>query len=219
MSDTITVVLVDEHRMVRQALAALLAAEGGFAVVGEASDGAQAIELVEALRPDVVVVVLATARQAALDVIRRVAQRKLRTRSLVLSAPADEVQVLAALEGGAGGYVRQDATAADLFDAIREVAAGHRYLSPPFSDQAIEAYRQRATTEAGADLYATLTDREREVLRLMAEGLRNREIGDRLAISPRTAETHRARVMSKLGLRREADVVRYALRRGILPLD
>jgi DNA-binding NarL/FixJ family response regulator len=122
------------------------------------------------------------------------------------------------MASGADGYVGKDANAADLVHAIREVAAGRRYLSPPFTEQQLEDYSQRAGT-AGADLYASLTPRERQVLQLAAQGLRNREIAEHLGISPRTAESHRAKVMSKLGLRREADLVRFALRHGILPLD
>jgi DNA-binding NarL/FixJ family response regulator len=130
----------------------------------------------------------------------------------------NEAHVLEALRSGVHGYVRKDATAADLIRAIRDVAEGHLYLSPPFSDQAIEAYRQRAA-DAETDPYDRLTGREREVLHLAAEGLGNVEMAGRLGISPRTVETHRAHVMRKLGLRGLTDVVRFALRRGLLPLD
>ncbi|HVT57133.1 MAG TPA: response regulator transcription factor [Thermoanaerobaculia bacterium] len=218
MSDRITIVLADDHNVVRQALRVLLETEPELQVVGEAADGLLVAELVERLRPDVLVVDLMMPGLGGTEVTRQVVKRTPATRVVVLSMHVNEAHVLEALRCGARGYVRKDATAADLLHAIRVVAAGHLYLSPPFSDRAIEAYRQRAE-EAGADPYESLTDREREVLHLAAEGLSNAEMAERFGISPRTAETHRANVMRKLGLRRQADFVRYALRRGIVTLD
>ena len=218
MSARISVVLADDHQVVRQALQALLAGEPALQVVGEAAETMAAVDLVARLVPDVLLVGLIVPGLAGMEVIRRVKRLKLATRSLVLSMVSDEAQAAAAMASGADGYVSKDASAADLVQAIREVAAGRRYLSPPFTEQQLEDYGQRAAT-AGADLYASLTPRERQVLQLAAQGLRNREIAERLGISPRTAESHRAKVMSKLGLRREADLVRFALRHGLLPLD
>jgi two-component system, NarL family, response regulator NreC len=218
MPDAISIVLADDHHLVRQALRVLLETEGDLAVVGESSDGLEAVELVERLRPQVLVLDLTMPGLGGIEVARRVTKSCPETRVVVLSMHVTEAHVLEALRCGACGYVRKDATAGDLVHAIREVAAGHLYLSPPFSDHAIAAYRQRAE-QAGVDPYDTLTNRERQVLHLAAEGSTNAEIGARFGISPRTAETHRARVMSKLGLRRHADLVRYALNRGILPLD
>jgi DNA-binding NarL/FixJ family response regulator len=129
---------------------------------------------------------------------------------------ANEAYVLEALRNGAAAYVLKEASAADLVRAIREVMAGRRYLSPPLSETAIELYVQKA--KAGPrDPYEALTTREREVLQLAAEGQSNPEIADRLGISARTVETHRANLMHKLDLRSQTDLVRYALRRGILP--
>jgi DNA-binding NarL/FixJ family response regulator len=128
----------------------------------------------------------------------------------------NEAYVLEALRNGAAAYVLKESSAADLVQAVREVVAGRRYLSPPLSERAIEAYIQRAK-ETTLDPYETLTNREREVLHLAAEGHTNVEIGTRLSISPRTVETHRANMMRKLGLHTQTDLIRYALRRGILP--
>jgi DNA-binding NarL/FixJ family response regulator len=217
MSGRISVVLADDHQVVRQALHALLAGESSLQV-GEAVETMAAVDLVTQLAPDVLLVGLMVPGLAAMEVIRRVKRLKVATHVVVLSTASDEAQAAAAMASGADGYVSKDASAADLVHAIREVAAGRRYLSPPFTEQQLEDYSQRAAT-AGADLYASLTPRERQVLQLAAQGLRNREIAERLGISPRTAESHRAKVMSKLGLRREADLVRFALRHGILPLD
>jgi DNA-binding NarL/FixJ family response regulator len=218
VKDRVTIVLVDDHHVVRQALRTLLETESRFSVVGESSDGLKVAELVGKLQPDVLIVDLMMPGLGGMEVTRQVTRRHPKTRIIILSMHMSEAHVLEALRSGARGYVRKDATAQDLIRAIGEVAAGHLYLSAPYSDKAIEAYRQRAEA-AESEEYAALTEREREVFHLMAEGLSNVEMAERLGISPRTAETHRAHVMRKLNLRRLADVVRLALQRGILPLD
>jgi len=218
MNGVVTVVVVADHRVLRESLHALLAGEPSLRVVGEAADGAQAAEIASQLVPDVLLVHLLVPALAGIDLIRRLKRSKVATRVVVLSAAADEARAAEAMASGADGYVLGSASAAELVEAIREVAAGGRYLSPPLTEQQLERYTLRAS-HTGADLYASLTARERQVLELAAQGLRNREIAERLGISPRTAESHRAKVMSKLGLRREADLVRFALRHGILPLE
>jgi DNA-binding NarL/FixJ family response regulator len=218
MREKVTLVLADDHRLMRQALRSLLEADPGLTVVGETSDGLGVLALVEALRPDVLVVDLRMPGMGGMDVIRNLAQRRMPTLVVVLSMLLDEAHVAEALDLGARAYVRKDASAEDLIRAIEEVMAGRVYLSPPLTMAALNAYRERVGGVA-SDPYETLTGRERQILRLIAEGLRNREIATRLNISPRTAETHRASVMSKLGMRRSAEVVRYALRRGILSLE
>jgi DNA-binding NarL/FixJ family response regulator len=132
---------------------------------------------------------------------------------------ANEAYVLEALKNGACAYVLKDASAAELVRAVREANVGRRYLSPPLSEPAIDNYIQRTRNSDSLDLYDTLTNREREVLQLAAEGHTNAEIAGRLFISPRTVETHRANVMHKLGLRSQTELVRYALRRGIMPIE
>ena len=214
----IRLVLADDHHVVRQALRTLLESEPSFEVVGEAPDGLQALELVARHEPDVLVADLMMPGLGGMEVTRQVVKRHPRVRVVILSMHMNEAHVLEGLRSGVHGYVRKDATSADLIRAIRDVSEGHLYLSPPFSDQAIEAYRQRAVA-AESDPYDRLTAREREVLHLAAEGLGNAEMATRLNISPRTVETHRAHVMQKLGLRGLTDVVRYALRRGLLTLD
>ena len=213
-----TILLADDHPVVRQGLRALLESEPEFAVVGEASDGLEAVGLVERLKPNVLVLDLMMPGLNGLEVARQVRQRAPKTRVVFLSIHANEAYVLEALRNGAAGYVIKDATTAELVRAVREVAAGRRYLSPPLSEHAIEAYLEKAKG-APLDRYETLTTREREVLHLAAEGLSNPEIAARLGISPRTTETHRAHLMSKLGLHSQTDLVRYALRRGIIPRE
>jgi len=210
-----TIVLADDHHVVRQGLRALLEAEPGFRLVGEAGDGLETVQLVERLHPDVLVLDLMMPGLNGLEVTLQVGKRSPQTRVVILSMHANEAYVLEALRNGAAGYVLKDASAAELVQAVREVAAGRRYLSSPLSERAIEAYVGK-DQETTLDRYETLTTREREVLHLVAEGHTNAEIAARLSISPRTAETHRANMMRKLGLQTQTDLIRYALRRGII---
>jgi len=217
LTDAITILLADDHQLVRQGLRAVLAGEPGFTVVGEASDGLEALALVERLGPQVLVVDIVMPGLGGLDVVREVARRSPRTRIVVLSMHGDEANVLEALREGALGFVLKDASAAELVRAIHEAAAGRRYLSPPLTDPAIEAYARRSAPKSPPDPYDSLTTREREVLHLVAEGLTSAQAAERLNISPRTAEHHRASVLEKLGLHGTADLVRYAAERGLLP--
>ena len=207
--------LADDHRIVRQGLRALLAGEADFEVVGEADDGREALELVKRLNPDVLVLDLMMPGLNGLEVARQLPRQSPGVRVVVLSMYDDEGFVLEALANGVSGYVLKDSNSSDLVHAVREVAAGRRYLSPPLSDRAIEAYQQRAKVGT-MDKHETLTTREREVLQLSAEGHTNSEIAARLGISTRTAETHRSRVMHKLGLHTQSELIRYAIRRGII---
>jgi len=214
----ITIVLADDHQVVRQGLRALLEAEGDLKVVGEAGDGLQAIQRVALLCPRVLVLDLMMPGLNGLDVMRQLRKGSPHTQVVILSMYANEAYVLEALSHGASAYVLKDATSADLVHAVREAAAGRRYLSPPLSDRAIEVYQEKARA-ATLDRYETLTAREREVLHLGAEGFTNAEVAARLGISARTAETHRSNLMHKLDLHTHADLIRYALRRGIVPME
>ena len=213
-----TIVLADDHHVVRQGLRALLEAEPDFTVVGEAADGLEAVHLVERMQPNVLVLDLMLPGLSGLEVTRQVRQRSPQTRVVILSMHANEAYVVEALRNGAAAYVLKDASAAELVHAVREVAAGRHYLSPPLSERAIEFYRQKAQA-ATQDVYETLTTREREVLHLAAAGHSIAEIAARLGISPRTVETHRTNLMHKLGIHTQTNLVRYALRRGILPME
>jgi len=211
-----TVVLADDHRVVRNGLRALLDAEPDLSVVGEATDGLETLALVERIKPTVLIADLAMPGLSGLDVTREARRRSPETHTVILSMYSDEAYVFEAIDNGAYGYVMKDASAADLLRAVREAAAGRRYLSPPLNLSAVENYarRHRGTP---VDLYETLTPRERAVLHLAGEGLTNAEIGARLSISGRTAESHRANLMRKLGLHGQTDLVRYTIERGILP--
>ncbi len=217
-ANTTTIVLADDHRIVREGLCVLLKAEPDFNVVGAAGDGLEALEMVRKLRPDVAVLDLMMRGLNGLEAARQISKQMPATRIIILSMYDDEGFVLEALANGVSAYVLKDAGSSDLVQAVREVAAGHRYLSPPLSDRAIEAYQQ--ISNAGVlDKYDTLTTREREVLQLTVEGHTNSEVAARLGISVRTAETHRSRLMHKLGVHTQADLIRFALRRGIIPME
>lgn len=213
-----TIVLADDHQLVRQGLRALLEVEPDLRVIGEAGDGLEAVRLVERLNPNVLVLDLMMPGINGLEVTRQLKKSTFQTGIVILSMYADEAYVLEALGNGALAYVLKDSNASDLVHAVREVAAGRRYLSPPLSDRAIEVYQETAKATA-IDRYETLTTREREVLHLSAEGCTSSEIASRLGISARTAETHRTHLMSKLGLHTQVELIRYALRRGIIQLD
>lgn len=212
-----TIVLADDHPIVRDGLRGLLETEPGFNVVAETADGLKAVDLVERLKPDVLIVDVVMPGLDGLEVTRQVSHRSPQTRVIVLSMHADEVYVLRALRNGAVGYILKDSSTADLVQAVCEVIAGRRYLSPPLSERAIEAYIQKAEATT-LDGYETLTTREREVLHLTVEGCNNTEIAERLSISPRTVATHRTNMMRKLGLSTQTELISYALKRGIIPM-
>jgi DNA-binding NarL/FixJ family response regulator len=193
----------------------MLSEEKDFRLAGEAGDGITALELVTKLKPNVLVLDLMIPRLHGLEVVRRVSKEHPATRILVLSMNSEEPYVVDALRSGALGYVLKDCATSNLVEAIRSVAAGKRYLSPSLAERALDAlYQDRGGP--GLDPYDTLTDRERLVLQLAAEGLGNPEVAEKLFISPRTAESHRANLMRKLSLRSQTDLVRYAIRKNII---
>lgn len=213
-----TILLADDHHIVRQGLRALLETEPSFKLVGEAGDGIEAVRLVERLRPNVLVTDVMMPGLNGLEVTRQVAKVAPQTRVIILSMYSNDAYVVEALKNGASGYVLKDAQSNDLVHAVREVAAGRRYLSAPLSEREIELY-MRKIDDAPEDPYESLSNREREVLQLVAEGRTSAEIAERLFISPRTAEGHRANLMRKLTLSNHTELVKFALKRGILPLD
>lgn len=215
MTET-TIVLADDHPVVRQGLRTLLEAEPGFRVVGEAGDGFEAVRLVDLMKPAAAVVDLMMPGLNGTDVVKRIARVSPRTRVLVLSLYSNEGYVADALAAGAAGYAVKDSSASDLVRAVTEVARGRRFLSSPLSERAIEAYMEKLISHR-PDPYKRLTSREREVLQLAAEGHTNAQIAGRLQISARTVEGHRANLMRKLGLTNQTALVRFALSRGILP--
>jgi DNA-binding NarL/FixJ family response regulator len=211
-----TIVLADDHPIVRQGLRALLEAEAGFSVVGEADDGLEARRLIEQLKPDVLVLDLAMPGLGGLDVTHLVRRQSPQTRIVVLSMHADQAYVAEVLSAGALAYVLKKSTSAELAHAIREALAGRRFLSPPLSERGLDHYLDKA--KATLDRYDTLTVREREVLHLAAAGQTSAQIAKRLSISRRTVEMHRTHLMRKLDLHSQTELVRYAVQKGIVAI-
>jgi two-component system response regulator NreC len=211
-----TVVLVDDHHVVRRGIRALLENEAGIQVVGEAGTGVEAARLTQQLKPDVLIIDLMLADMSGLEVIRQLRKRAPATSAVVLSMYGNDCYVVEALQAGAKAYVLKDSPPEELMKAVREAALGRRYLAPPLSDRAIEVYRLRSE-DSQLDPYDMLTSREREVLHLAAQGMTSSETANRLCISPRTVEVHRARVMQKLGLHNRTELIHFAIRRGIIP--
>jgi two-component system, NarL family, response regulator NreC len=212
----ITVVLADDHQLVRQGVRSLLEHEPDMIVVGEASDGLKTVELTARLKPQVLVVDLIMPGLSGVEVTRQLTKASPGTKVILLSMYMDEPYVIKALRYGAYGYVLKESNISDLIRAIREVTMGRHYLSPPLSERAVDAYLEKIG-DGPLDLYDTLSTREREVLHLAVEGLGNAEIADRLYISVRTTEAHRTSMMRKLSLRGQTDLIKYAIGRGIIP--
>jgi DNA-binding NarL/FixJ family response regulator len=215
---SISVVLADDHTIVRQGLIALLTAEPDISVVGEAANGSEAVQLVERLQPDILVLDLKMPGMTGIVVMRETGHCSPKTQIIILSMYASVAYVVEAVRGGARAYVLKESTASDLIFAIREVVAGRRYFSPPLSEPDVEAHVMKAKISLSGGLEA-LTGREREVLQLAAGGKTSAEIAIILSISPRTVEVHRANMMRKLGLHTQVDLIRYALGHGILSPD
>lgn len=215
---TVTVLLVDDHPIVRQGLRHLFEAQPDMKIVGEASDGLQAVQFAEKFKPDVLILDIMMPGLNGLEVLRQVKERSPESCSIVLSMQSADVYVVEALKAGALGYVLKETGPSELVNAVQQVIQGQRYLSPKISERLIDILIQ-TSEKVAADPYQTLTNREREVLQMAAEGLTSSEIAKRLSISPRTAELHRGRMMNKLGLHNQTELIRYALKRGILPMD
>lgn len=211
----IRLVLADDHEMVRDGLARLLEDENELQVVGTASNGLEAVRLVERIKPDILITDLMMPGINGLEVTRQLIQRMPELKIIILSMHADEAYVLEALRNGARGYVLKESSRTDLVRAIGEVMAGRRYLSAPLSERAIETYLSAGQQSSG-DPYERLTTREREIFQLLAEGYKNSDIANRLSVSVRTVETHRANIMEKINVRNQAEITRYAYQRGIL---
>jgi two-component system, NarL family, response regulator NreC len=213
----IKIFLADDHQIVRKGINAILSSESDFQVIGEAGDGIETVRLVEELNPDILILDLMMGGINGLEVTRQLAKKNPKVGIVVLSMHSNEAYVLEALRSGAMAYILKDNTTEDLVHAIREVAAGRRYLSSPLSDRAITAYTQKTDVNDSHDPFEQLTTREREVLQMSAQGYSNTDIASKLFISPRTIETHRANLMHKLGFRTQADLLQYAILRGIIP--
>lgn len=209
-----TVILADDHEVVRRGVRSILEADGGFKVVSEVADGLSAVQAVEKLKPTLLFLDLSLPRLHGLEVLRQVRTASPHTKVLVLSMHHDEPYVIEALRAGAMAYILKGSESTEIARAVAEVVAGRRYLSAPLSERAIAALTSQTPDQS--DPLSALTPREREVLLLGAEGLSTTEMAEKLFISPRTAETHRTNLMQKLGLQSQTDLVRFAIRKGLI---
>lgn len=213
------VVVADDHALVRTGVRTLLEQELPCEIVGEASSGSEAISLVRDLSPQLLVTDMVMPGLSGLEVVRQVQQQAPATRVIVFSMHGDEAYVREALRAGATGYVLKESLSIELVTAVQHAIEGRRYVSPLLSERILNAFAQPLQTADIFDPYQRLTEREREVMIGTAQGHTSIEIAEQLALSPRTVESHRANLMRKLGLRTIADLVRYAVRRGLIALD
>jgi two-component system, NarL family, response regulator NreC len=210
------VLLADDHGIVRRGLRSLLEIEPDLTVVGEAADGLEALRLCEELLPDILIVDVGMPKLNGIDVAARVQKLERPPRTVILSMHSDESYIIRALAAGARAYLLKDATDEDLLPAIRAVAAGKPFFSPAVTAVLVEDYLRQLQARGLTDSYHLLTDREKQVLQLLAEGRSNKEVATLLELSLSTVETHRANLMQKLNLHNTAEIVLYAVRKGII---
>ena len=210
------IVIAEDHTILREGLRSLLCSDPDFDVVGEAEDGRDAIRCVEALSPDLVLMDLSMPRMNGLDAIKEIKKQNPEIKIIVLTVHKTEEYILATLQAGADGYLLKDATHSELVMAIKNVIAGKRYLSPGISEKVIEGYLEGRRTLKTKSSWDTLTQREREILKLIAEGYKNKEVADYLYISLKTVEKHRSNLMRKLDLHNVAALTAFAVEKGLI---
>ena len=216
MSAPIRIVLVDDHAVVRLGLRTLIAEDRGMEVVGEASDGASGVELCRHLLPDVVVMDLMMEGMDGIAATREVARLQLPCRVLALTMHDEEEYLIPLLEAGAAGYIVKGAASSDLLDAVRTVAAGRTFVRPAAAQVLAAGWSRRSTQDRSRAAFETLSERERDVFRLTAQGYSSAQIGERLFISPKTVDTYRRRINEKMGFSERAEYIRLALDLGLL---
>ena len=209
-----TAIIADDHEIVRRGLRGILEGEGGCRVVAEAADGLTAAQLAEKHKPHLLILDLNMPRLHGIEVLRQVRSSSPHTRVIVLSMHNDEPYVIESLRAGAAAYILKGSESQEILRALKEVLAGRRFLSATLSEWAINALVAKPADES--DPLQSLTQRERMVVQLAAEGHTNAEIAEKLFISPRTAETHRTNLLRKLGLQTQTDLVRFAIRKGLI---
>jgi two-component system, NarL family, response regulator NreC len=207
----IRILLADDHAVVRQGFRLILSSQTDMQIVGEAGNGREAVEMAEKLQPDVIVMDVAMPELNGIEATRRITAGAPRARVLALSMHKDSVYVREILRAGARGYLLKDSIDTDLLNAVRSVARGDGYLSPGVSDAVLSDYRRHVT-----DPLDLLTSREREVLQMIAEGKTNKEIATTLSLSVYTVDAHRGRIMEKLNLHSTGELVRFAVRNGVI---
>ena len=210
------IVVADDHGVVRRGIRALLESEPGFEVVGEAADGREALRLCQTLHADIAILDIAMPQLNGIEVTAKAIKQNSNLKVIILSMYADEVYIVRALSAGARSYLLKEATEEDLLPAVRAVAAGKSFFSPGISRILLDDYVRQLQRRGLTDSWDLLSSREREVLQLLAEGHTNKAVASLLKVGVSTVETHRNRIMQKLHLRHFADLVLYAVRKGIV---
>jgi DNA-binding NarL/FixJ family response regulator len=212
----VRILLADDHTVMRNGLRLLLERQPNLQVVGEAADGRQAVALCETVNPDVVVMDIAMPNLNGIEAARQIVNRNPRTAIAILSMHSDESYVIRALKAGARAYLLKDSAEADLLAAVRALTDGKSFFSPAISKILVEDYMRQLESRGAEDTYELLTNREREVLQLLAEGRTNKEVANMLNLSLYTVETHRAHILQKLNLHSVPELILYAVRKGII---
>ncbi|MFC2002237.1 response regulator [Chloroflexota bacterium] len=218
MDKKIRVLVVDDHTIVRDGICALLALAGDIDLVGEAANGSEAIKMVKELEPDVVLMDVAMPIMGGLEATRRIRKEFPRTRVLILTQYDEKEYVFPIIEAGASGFISKAAASSELAIGIRSVFQGDSYLSPQIAKLLVEDYQHGAGQRASHDPYEQLTERERDVLKLTVEGHATQEIADMLVLSRKTVEGHKTNLMAKLGIHNRTELIKYALRKGIITI-
>ena len=217
MMDT-KVLLADDHAILREGIRMVLEAQPGITVVGEAEDGRQALEMVESLQPDVVVMDIAMPNMNGAEATRQIKRRFPRTRVVILTMHENQQYLMQIVNAGATACVLKRSAGTELVTAVKAAARGESYFSPTMASMMLDVYRKQLVAE-GSDELALLTEREREVLQLVAEGKTSQEIADQLFVSIKTVQTHRMHIMEKLDAHDRTDLVRHAIRLGVIPSE
>jgi len=216
MNQKVRIVIAEDHTILREGLRSLLSSEPNFEIVGEAEDGREAIKCVEKFRPDLILTDLSMPRMNGMEAIKEIKTQSPKTKVLVLTVHKAEEYILATFRAGANGYLLKDSTHAELVMAVKKVLSGKQYISPEISEKVIEGYLEGKKTLKSQTSWETLTQREREILKLIAEGYKNKEIAEDLCISVKTVEKHRANLMEKLDLHSIQALTAFAIEKGLV---
>jgi len=216
MSEKVRIVIAEDHTILREGLRSLLSSNANFEVVGETGDGREAIRQVKKLKPDLILSDLSMPRMNGMEAIKEIKRESPATKILVLTVHRAEEYILATFRAGADGYLLKDSTHSELLMAVKKVLSGTRYISPEISEKVIEGYIEGKKSLKSRTSWETLTQREREILKLIAEGYRNKEIAEDLCISVKTVEKHRANPMEKLDLHSIQALTTFAIEKGLV---
>jgi len=216
MSQKVRIVIAEDHTILREGLRSLLSSNANFEIVGEAGDGREAIRYVEKYKPDLILTDLSMPRMNGMEAIREIKRESPETKVLVLTVHRAEEYILATFRAGADGYLLKDSTHSELIMAVKRVLSGTHYISPEISEKVIEGYLEGKKSLKSRTSWETLTQREREILKLIAEGYRNKAIAEDLCISVKTVEKHRANLMGKLDLHSIQALTAFAIEKGLV---